>query len=148
MRKLARTIILGAATLAISASALAQQFHVEASKTRQLKLRGDAATVVLGDPTVADVSVHDKNLLFVTGRTFGSTNILIFDKDGKPLYSGDVVVTVNTTNFVAINRGGATNTYDCAPRCRSVTVLGDDAGYFGNVLNQKRQLQTLAERGN
>ena len=148
MRKLARIIIIGAATLAVSASALAQQFSVEANKTRQLKVNGNPATVVIGDPTVADITVHNNNLLFISGRTFGSTNLLVYDADGKQIYSGDIVVTTNTTNFVAINRGGATSTYDCAPRCRTVTVLGDDQEYFSSALNQKRDLQRLAETGN
>jgi Flp pilus assembly secretin CpaC len=35
-----------------------------------------AAEVIIGNPTIADVSVQGGNLLVVTGKSFGVTNII------------------------------------------------------------------------
>jgi len=148
MRKLAQIAVMGLATLAVAQTATAQQFTVEAHKTKRLNLRGQAATIVIGDPRVADIAVHDENLIFITGRTFGTTNLLIYNADGKSIFDGDVVVTTNTSNFLSINRAGQTNSYDCTPRCRSIISIGDDSGYFGTVVQQTRQVQDIAEQAN
>jgi len=121
MRKLTQIAILGCATLMMSGPLQAQEFQVEIHKTKQLKVRGKVDSVIIGNPEVADVSVHTttkENLLFVTGRDFGSTNLLIFDDTGKQIYSGDVIVSANASTFVSVRRAGETNTYDCVPRCR------------------------------
>jgi len=118
MRKFA---ILSCATLMMSSPLQAQQFQVEINKTKQLNVRGKVDSVIVGNPNVADISVHPttkENLLFVTGRGFGSTNLLIFDETGKQIYSGDIVVAENAATSVSISRAGQTNTYDCVPRCR------------------------------
>lgn len=144
MRVTSRFALLACSVLMTSAAAAAQQIVVEANKSSALKIEGNAASVVIGDPRVADVAVHDANLIFITGRTFGTTNLLIFNQEGKQLYSGDVVVTTNTSNLVSVNRAGLTNTYDCAPRCRSALAVGDEAGYFERVVTQNEDLQALA----
>ena len=122
MRKLAQIAVLGCATLMMSTPLQAQEFQVEIHKTKQLKVRGEVDSIIIGNPEVADVSIHttkNSNLLFVTGRDFGSTNLLIFDDTGKQIYSGDIVVSENSSTFVSIRRAGDTSTYDCVPRCRA-----------------------------
>ena len=149
MYNLIKLTALGVMAVSICGFAHAQKnFTVEANKTKQLKVRGIADSVVIGDPRVADVGVHSVqggNLIFITGRSFGTTNLLVFDAQGKQLYSGDIAVTTNTSNLVSVNRAGATNTYDCAPRCRSVLAIGDDFEYFTGVAQQNDTLQELNE---
>ena len=133
------------ASLAVSAAAYAGQFTVEAGKTKPLKLKAEAGSVVIGNPNIADVAVHDSTLLFVSGKSFGTTNLLIFDKDGNTVYSADVVVTTNTANLVTVNRAGNDYSYDCAPAFRAGLSVGDDAGHFDQVYNQLTQQQELSE---
>lgn len=147
-RTLLRSAALGLAAIVLMASAVAEPIVIEASKSTSLKLSGTAASVVIGNPRVADVAVHDANLIFITGRTFGTTNLLVFSEDGTQLYSGDVVVTTNTTNLLNVNRAGETNTYDCAPTCRSVLSLGDELIYFDTLIAQSERLQELAQSDN
>lgn len=145
---LLRTAALGLAAVVCATSAFAESIVIEANKSTSLKLQAAAASVVIGNPRVADVAVHDANLIFITGRTFGTTNLLIFSEDGSQLYSGDVVVTTNTTNLVNVNRAGATNTYDCAPTCRSVLSLGDEVTYFDTLISQSERIQELSSADN
>lgn len=140
-RKLA---LAGTLSLTIGCAAMAQQVTVETNKSKPLRINGKASSVVIGNPNVADVAVHSENLLFITGRTFGSTNLLIFNEAGEQLYSGDIVVTSNTQSFLTVNRAGQNNTYDCAPHCRSVLAVGDEPEYFQNLLTQNETLRENA----
>ena len=124
-------------------AATAQDISVETNKTVPVRVTGSAASIVIGNKNVADVAVHDEHLIFITGKAFGTTNLMIFDKSGKQIMSSDVVVTANASNLVTINRSGATFTYDCAPECRSVTSAGDEENYFGQVMSQQQSLQNM-----
>lgn len=148
MRTVTKFALMGVAAIAFASTAVAQQIKVEANKTTALRINGEAASVVIGNPRVADVSVHDEKLIFITGRTFGTTNLMVFSTEGRQLYIGDVVVTANTSNLVSVNRAGSTNTYDCAPRCRSVLAIGDDSEYFDVIVTQNQDLQSLATTDN
>ncbi len=133
------------AALLMAASASAGQFTIESGKTKPLRLKTEAASIVIGNPNIADVAVHDGQLLFVSGKTFGTTNLLIFDADGKTIYSADIVVTTNTANLVTINRAGENFTYDCAPTCRAGLSVGDSSTHFNQTFNQQLQQKELSE---
>jgi Flp pilus assembly secretin CpaC len=134
-----------AAVLFICASAHAGQFTVESGKTKPLRLKGEAASVVLGNPNIADVAVHDGQLLFISGKVFGTTNLIIFNEDGQAIYTGDIVVTTNTANMVTVQRGSENYTYDCAPDCRPTLTIGDAPAQFDAVYNQMTQAKELSE---
>ncbi len=131
--------------LAFASAAQAQQLSIEASKTVPLRLSGPASSIVVGNKNIADVAVHDDRLIFVTGKSYGTTNLMVFNKAGEEVYSAEVVVTANSSNLVTVNRGGQNQTYDCAPVCRSALSLGDDPAYFSGLIQQQLQTQTLTE---
>ena len=143
MNILAKSCVLALAGSLIAATAAAGQLSVEANKTIPVHIQGSAASIVLGNKNVADVAVHDEHLIFITGKTFGTTNLMIFNKAGDQIFSTDVVVTVNSSNLVTVNRSGQNFTYDCAPECRSVMSAGDQADYFDILLKQQKDAQDL-----
>jgi Flp pilus assembly secretin CpaC len=130
-------------SLAVASIAQAQHLSVEASKTIPLRLTGSASSIVVGNKNIADVAVHDDRLIFVTGKSYGTTNLMVFNKAGEEVYSAEVVVTANSSNLVTVNRAGQNQTYDCAPVCRSALTLGDDPAYFSTLIQQQLQAQTL-----
>lgn len=134
---------LGAAALALAAAASAEQLFVEASKTIALPIKGAASSIIIGNKNIADVSVHNENLLFVTGKSYGTTNLLVFDKAGRQLYGSDVLVTTKSTSLVTINRAGQSYTYDCAPTCKAILSVGDEADHFAALIDQQLQTQAL-----
>lgn len=136
---------IGAAALALASAASAEQLFVEASKTVALPINGAASSIIIGNKNIADVSVHNENLLFVTGKSYGTTNLLVFDKSGRQLYSSDVLVTTNSTSLVTINRAGQTFTYDCAPNCKAILSIGDQSDHFAALIDQQLQAQALTE---
>ena len=134
---------LGAVALSIASAAMADQLFVEASKTVPITINGDASSIVIGNKNIADVAVHNEHLMFVTGKSYGTTNLMVFDKSGRQIYASDVMVTSNSTNMVTINRAGQNFTYDCSPTCRSVLNIGDDPEHFATLIDQQVQSQTL-----
>lgn len=145
MKLTARACAIGLAGFLAILPAAAGPLTVETNKTVPLKLKGTAASVVLGNRNVADVAVHDEHLIFITGKAFGTTNLIIYDRAGNQIYSADVVVTVNSSNLVTVNRSGSNFTYDCAPTCRSVLSPGDDNGYYGTLMEQQLNAQALTD---
>lgn len=141
----AKFSIASLSALIVCAAASAQQFTVETGKTKPLKLKQTAGSVVLGNPNVADVAVHSENMLFISGKTFGTTNLIVFDSEGETIYSANIVVTTNTANMVSVNRAGANFTYDCAPACRPGLSIGDDEGHYNQIYTQMEQQRELSE---
>lgn len=132
------------AGLSIVLPAAAEQLSVEAGTTIPLRLKGEAASVVIGNQNVADIAVHDKHLMFITGKTYGSTNIMAFDQSGRMIYDADLVVTVNSSSLVTVSRSGQLFSYDCAGTCRPVASVGDNKDYFEGVMGQEREKADMA----
>ncbi|MEM1086925.1 MAG: pilus assembly protein N-terminal domain-containing protein [Pseudomonadota bacterium] len=132
-------------TLLLAGTAIAGQFTVESGDTKALRLSEEAGNVVIGNQNIADVSVVNSKLLLISGKVFGTTNLMVFDGEGKAIYSADIVVTTNTANLVTVNRAGANFSYDCAPECRPGFVIGDEAEHFANVFRQVEQQKQLNE---
>ncbi len=140
-----KTAALGALALSLASVASADQLFVESSKAVPVTLNGTASSIVIGNKNIADVSIHNEQLLFVTGKSYGTTNLMVFDKAGRQIYSSDVMVTANSTNLVTINRAGQSFTYDCSANCKSVLNLGDDPAHFGALIDQQLQSQALTD---
>lgn len=135
----------GAAALSLSSAAFADQIFVEASKSIPLRINGAASSIVIGNKNIADVAVHNEGLLFITGKSYGTTNLMVFDKSGRQLFSSDVMVTTNSTSLVTINRAGQSFTYDCSPNCRAVLSIGDAPEHFATIIDQQLQTQALTD---
>ena len=139
-------IAMAATAVALSAAAHAEQITVETGTSKPLRLSRAASSVVIGNQNIADVSVTDPQMIFLTGKSFGTTNLVVLDANSDIIFSGDVVVTTNATNLVTVNRAGSSFTYDCAGECRDAPVIGDDQGHFARSIEQAQQLQRMNEK--
>lgn len=141
-RFLAPMVMAGAACLA----AQAEPFMVETGTTQPVHLNRQAASVVIGNQNIADVAVADPRLILLTGKSFGTTNLIVLDANNNIILSSDVVVTTNSASLVTVNRGGNSFTYDCAgAECRDAPVVGDQQEHFARSLGQAEQLKRLTE---
>ncbi|RAN32067.1 pilus assembly protein N-terminal domain-containing protein [Hyphomonas pacifica] len=125
--------------------AIAEPLTIKADTTVPVKLRGKAGSVVLGNQRIADVAVHNESLIFITGRTAGTTNIMAFNENGDQIYAADIIVTVDTSNLVTVNRSGEDFTYDCDIDCTPVPSLGNERGFFSGTVSQESILNKRAE---
>jgi Flp pilus assembly secretin CpaC len=125
-----------ALSLALAPAALASDpFAVKVDQTVTLRITGAANSVIIGNATVADVSVHDARTLLVTGKAFGSTNLTVLDRGGNTIYSNQIVVGGEDDTGLTIVRGQGTYSYSCVDKCRSTPMVGDAPEHFTGVMS-------------
>ncbi len=124
------------AIVAVATAAHAGEVQVALDQSRSISLPASASGVVIGNPTVAGVSVQNDRLLFVTGRSYGSTNLIVVGRNGRPIYEARVTVIPDETNVVMVTRGVATARLDCSPLCRRRPDISDDPQAFTQTNEQ------------
>jgi hypothetical protein len=126
-----------AAALAGSAPALADAFDVRVDQARILKLPDKVATIVIGNPLIADAALQSGGILIITGKGYGSTNMLALDRGGRVLMDKTVqVIAPGSSDLVTVYKGTARESYSCAPECAARITLGDDKTFFGDAMGQ------------
>lgn len=106
-------LLLGAAP----AAAAAQTVTAPLGQAVRLPLRGPAADVVVGDPKIADVTVVSPTALFVSGRGFGVTNLVVLDVLGRTLFNGRILVPAVDPGQITVQRGRESRAVFCAATC-------------------------------
>ena len=120
---------------AASGIAYARDVRVALDQAFPIRLSEPAEGVAIGNPSIAGVSVQNDRFLFVTGRSYGSTNLVVVGANGRVLYSGRVVVTPDETDVVMVTRGVDTARLECTPLCRPRPDIGD--GDASQAVNQQ-----------
>jgi Flp pilus assembly secretin CpaC len=108
-----------------AAPATARDLRVALDQAFPIRLAAPAEGVAVGNPSIAGVSIQNDRFLFVTGRSYGSTNLVVVGEGGRVLYSGRVVVAPDETDVVMVTRGTATSRLECTPLCRPRPDIGD-----------------------
>ena len=91
----------------LAAPAAAQEtdrLEVFVNHAKVVKLAEPAATIIIGNDGIADATVKDATTLVVTGRRFGTTNLVILDVDGEPIVDERVVVRKDEGQSVRVFR--------------------------------------------
>ena len=139
---LAAVLAIGAASPSFAASNDVEVLIDEASL---VKLDRSAAEIVVGNPSIADVSVQSGKVLVVTGKSFGETNLIVLDGDGKVIISKRLIVSEPRTGFVTVYRGPARQTLHCAPNCTPPLVIGDAPDYFEAISKEIKGKQSISQ---
>jgi Flp pilus assembly secretin CpaC len=132
MSILRRTIRLLLALLIVAAAlpaAAGEPISVKVNMARILRINSPAATVIIGNPGVADVTIQDPQTLVLTGKSYGQTNLIVLDDIGNPIADTLVEVVQAQTDLVTVYMGSARTTLSCAPVCQPTIMLGDDTGF-------------------
>jgi Flp pilus assembly secretin CpaC len=125
--------------LMIAGAAQAQEMRVALDQSRAIELNQPISGVVIGNPGVAGVSVQNDRLLFVTGRSYGQTNVIVVGANGKPILERRITVVPDESNVVMVTRGAATARMECTPLCRRRPDISDDPDAFSKVNEQITQ---------
>jgi Flp pilus assembly secretin CpaC len=130
------TVVL-AATLATSltSAAAAEVINVVMDQAKIAPVPDRTATLVVGNPLIADVSVQAGGVMVVTGKGYGVTNVIALDRGGKVL-SDNLVRVKGPLENVVVYRGMTRESYACAPNCERRITLGDSPEYFESTLTQ------------
>ncbi len=115
------------ACLLVAGVAHAQSLNVEIDRSARIALAGSAASVIVGNPAIADVTVVDANTLFVTGKGYGVTEVIAVDGVGRTIFQGEVIVTGGSTGSVRVWRGAQATEMACAASCSTSIRNADNA---------------------
>jgi hypothetical protein len=110
-----------------------------------LPIERPAAEIVVGNPSIADVSVHNSKLLIVTGKSYGTTNLIVMDPQGKVVASRRLIVEEPRTGLVSFYKGSSRFTMDCAPSCTPPLVIGDSSAHFEMISGQIKTKQSIGQ---
>lgn len=123
-------------SLAVIAAAVASNpvsagdLIVRYDQSQLLRLPRPASEIIIGNPSIADVSLQGGNLLVVTGKTFGITNVIALDSDRNIIQDQRVIVERDEHRVVNLHKGATRFTYSCSPNCETNLTIGDDKAYF------------------
>jgi len=118
-------------------AARADEVTVSVDEAKIMKLPDRVATIVIGNPLIADAALQGGGVLVLTGKGFGSTNLLALDRAGKIVMNTTVQVRGPTSaDLVVVYKGIERESYSCAPECERRLTLGDSPGYFAGILSQ------------
>jgi Pilus formation protein N terminal region len=118
--------------------------HVTIDQAKVIKAPPGTATLVIGNPLIADVSMLKGGVgMVVTGKGYGQTNLLAIDAEGTVLGEKQLRVEPGNTVLV-VQRGDSRASYSCNPYCMPTVQLGDDDKVFGAVGGQITQRNGLA----
>lgn len=113
------------------ASAQSETVTINLDQAQILQLPDRVATIVIGNPLIADATLQSGGVLVVTGKGYGATNLQALDRAGRVLMSKTVqVLGAGTDDIVVVYKGVERETYSCASDCQRRITLGDSTAYF------------------
>lgn len=118
--------------------------NVNVNMARILRINAAAATVIVGNPGIADVTIQDPQTLILTGKSYGQTNLIVLDATGNPIADTLIEVVQMQAGVVTVFQGQSRTSLACAPVCQQVLMMGDDPNFSGGVLASSQLVQQLA----
>jgi Flp pilus assembly secretin CpaC len=109
---------------------------VNVDQAKLVRLPGKVATIVVGNPLVADVTLQTGGVIVVTGKGFGATNFIAMDRSGEVLVDRVIQVEGPSDKLITVYRGVERESYSCMPICQRRITLGDGDGYFKSTIEQ------------
>ena len=119
--------------------------HLDQAKI--LRLPDSTATLVIGNPLIADAAVQPGGIVVITAKSYGATNLVALDRTGAMLFNTSILVVTPADKVVVVHRGIDRETYSCMPKCERRTTIGDTPAYFTANLNQISTFGSLAQGG-
>ena len=149
--RLGRNIALGMTVagfaVAAAGASKAEDLIVKYDQSQLLRLPRPAAEIIIGNPTIADISVQSGNLLVITGKTFGITNIIALDADRNVIQDQRVLVKRDESKVVNLQRGTQRQSYNCTPQCNPSITIGDEQKFFDAVTAASQKKVTFSSSG-
>lgn len=101
------------------ANAKADSVQINLDQAQVLRLPAGVATIVIGNPLIADAAVQDPSTIVLTGKGFGVTNLVVLDSEGAPIVDEQITVSRQADKSVRIYRRAQVQTLSCTPYCES-----------------------------
>lgn len=118
--------------------------QVNVDQAKLIKLPERIATLVVGNPLIADVTMQAGGVIVVTGKGYGATNVIAMDRKGEILVDRVINVEGPSDKVITVYRGVDRESYSCMPLCQRRITLGDAEGYFRSTMDQAGSLNSQA----
>jgi len=135
-------VLLAVATAAPTRAA--EPILVMLDQAKIIKMPERTGTIVVGNPLIADISVQTGNYIVLTGKGYGSTNLIALDRTGNVLLEQSLLVQ-GPRHTVVVYRGVNRETYSCTPICEQRGTLGDAAAFFETGLVQTNARNSIIQ---
>jgi Flp pilus assembly secretin CpaC len=117
-RFIAASLFVGVVSLGMSAAASAESgVRVMMNQAKIVKVARPIDTIVIGNSAIVDAAVQNSTTIVLTGKGFGSTNVVVLDKDGQAIVDQQVTVSRQESGSVRIYRRSQMQTLSCTPYC-------------------------------
>ena len=136
--------IIAAGTLA-PLQARADDLIVKFDQSQILRLSRPASEIIVGNPSIADVAIQSGNILVVTGKSFGITNIIALDGERNVIQDQRISVRRDEVGVVNVTKGTQRQTYACLPQCNPTITVGDDIAYMQLTLQASQSKMNFSE---
>ena len=146
IKKSLTSIFFCAAIFTATQAPAAEPLVLLTDQTQLLALPRPAGTIVVGNPTFADVTVQG-NLVFLHGRGFGTTNLIIMDEAGAKMADFEVTVAMGGSKNLALYKAGSRYSYVCAPNCEVTLQAGDPSSWLSKEVAGSFQIKTNLATG-
>ena len=142
------TCVAISATLAISAAVTGaragEPIYVALDVAKVARLPPSATTLVIGNPTIADITMlKNAGSMVITGKSYGETNLIALDKNGELVAESAIRVRPSGAH-VLVQRGGERESYSCAPDCMLAPQLGDGKAFEAMNTQVQQRNATLS----
>ena len=124
-----------ASALGLCGAGAAETITVVLDQAQIMPLPDRVGTIIIGNPLIADVALQAGGSMVITGKGYGSTNIIVLDRAGATVMTKTIQV-VGPRDAVVVYRGIDRESYSCAPTCERRITLGDAPPYFDSTLGQ------------
>jgi len=142
----AGAFLLAAALLLTGFEARANDLIVRYDQSQLIRLPRPAAEIIIGNPSIADVAIQGGNLLVVTGKTFGVTNIIALDAQRNVIQDQRVIVERDDQRTVVLYKGALRESYACTPACSPTMTIGDETKYFEMIAKHAQSKTSVSTR--
>jgi Flp pilus assembly secretin CpaC len=118
--------------------------NVNVNMARILRINAAAATVIVGNPGIADVTIQDPQTLILTGKSYGQTNLIVLDARGEPIADTMIEVVQMQAGVTTVYNGLARQSLACAPVCQPIIMMGDDPAFTSGAVASSQVVQSTA----
>ena len=116
-------------------------------QSQLLPLPAPAAEIIIGNPVIADVSVQSGDLLVITGKSFGITNMIALDANRRIILERRILVKRDDARVVNLQRGDkGRQTYNCTPFCNPTVTVGDETAYFEATMKAAEKKSGMSDK--
>ena len=129
-------------------AAAADDLVVRYDQSQLLRLPRAVSEIIIGNPSIADVTIQSGNMLVITGKTFGITNIIALDGEKNVIQDQRVVVERDDRGIVNVSRAGLRQSFSCNPVCAPTMTIGDETTFFNQVVQSSSSKTKFSESGN